>query len=59
MNLLIWIVSIILLKKLKNLNRMQMAALQMTKMINMILFFFNMIPFGPFDGAKVLFGLPS
>ncbi len=59
MNLLIWIVSAILLKKLNNLNRTQMAVLQMTKLINMILFFFNMIPFGPFDGAKVLFGLPS
>ena len=28
-----------------------------TKQINMFLFFFNLIPFGPFDGASVLRGL--
>jgi Zn-dependent protease len=59
MNLLLWIISSILLKKLNNLNRTQMSVLQMTKMINMILFFFNMIPFGPFDGAKVFHGPPA
>ena len=58
MNLLLWFIASVLLKKLNNLNRTQMNVLQMTKMINLILFFFNMIPFGPFDGAKVLNGPP-
>ena len=40
----------------KILTRKQLILLHLTKKINIILFFFNMIPFGPFDGAKVLFG---
>ncbi|MBT3395163.1 hypothetical protein HOA59_00150 [archaeon] len=57
-NLILWITALIILKKMEGLNRTQLAALHMTKMLNMILFFFNMIPFGPFDGAKVLNGPP-
>jgi len=55
-NLILWIVSIIVLKNVVNMSRKQVAFWSLTKTINMILFFFNMIPFGPLDGAKVLFG---
>ncbi len=55
-NLVLWLGSAFILKRAKNLTRAQSSALGLTKYINMILFFFNMIPFGPFDGAKVLFG---
>ena len=55
-NLIIWIVSIIILKKAKNMSKKQIAFWSLTKIINMILFIFNMIPFGPLDGAKVFFG---
>ena len=55
-NLILWIGSMIILDRAKNLTRTQVAVLSLTKTINMILFFFNMIPFGPLDGAKVLFG---
>jgi len=58
-NLVLWIGAFLILKNAKNLNRKQMIALYLTKKINMILFIFNMIPFGPLDGAKILFGLPS
>jgi Zn-dependent protease len=37
--------------------RKHARALHISKMINMWLFIFNMIPFGPLDGAKVLRGL--
>ncbi len=58
-NLVLWLGSWLILKYKPNLNRTTHAALSMTKIINMILFIFNMIPFGPFDGAKVIFGPPS
>jgi Zn-dependent protease len=58
-NLILWIGATIILKKSKNLTRNQTVALGLTKTINMILFFFNMIPFGPFDGAKVFWGPPG
>lgn len=57
-NLILWLTSALVLKLNKNLNRTQFAALRLTKIINMILFIFNMIPFGPLDGAKVLNGPP-
>ena len=58
-NLVLWLGALIVLKNYsKNLSRKWVAILSMTKTLNMILFFFNMIPFGPFDGAKVIFGLP-
>ena len=58
-NLILWFGAFLILKKVKKLNNKQMIVLYLTKRINMILFIFNMIPFGPLDGAKVLFGLPS
>ena len=58
-NLVLWIGSLLILKYNKNLSRKWTAIFSMTKNLNMILFFFNMIPFGPFDGAKVIFGLPG
>ncbi len=58
-NLILWIGAFLILKNARNINRKQMIALYLTKKINMILFIFNMIPFGPLDGAKILFGLPS
>ncbi len=55
-NLVLWITSMIILRTAKHLTRKQTIALGMLKYMNMILFFFNMLPFGPLDGAKVLFG---
>ena len=58
-NLVLWGVSKTMLKKIKNMNITQRSALLMSQKLNVLLFFFNMIPFGPFDGAKVFFGPPS
>ncbi|MAF51169.1 MAG: hypothetical protein CMH64_03690 [Nanoarchaeota archaeon] len=55
-NLLLFLIATILLKKIKNLSERQLIVLHLTKRINLILLAFNMIPFGPLDGAKVLFG---
>jgi len=56
MNLFLWISSYLLLKS-KHFSNNTLIILHATKRINMILFFFNMIPIPPFDGAKVLSGL--
>jgi Zn-dependent protease len=58
-NLVLWGISKTLLKKMKKMNMTQRAALLMSQKVNILLFFFNMIPFGPFDGAKVFFGPPG
>ncbi|MFH1376270.1 MAG: hypothetical protein ABIH25_01410 [Candidatus Woesearchaeota archaeon] len=58
-NALLWLAATIVLKTRHNLNRTQKSGWKMTRMINLILFIFNMIPFGPLDGAKVLFGPPG
>lgn len=55
-NLVLWLGSWTILSKAK-LTRKQAEFFYLTKQINMILFIFNMIPFGPFDGAKVLTGI--
>ena len=55
-NLVLWGVASFVLKKKKDLSQRQFIAISLFKKLNVILFFFNMIPFGPFDGAKVLFG---
>ncbi|MAG52902.1 MAG: hypothetical protein CMH62_02975 [Nanoarchaeota archaeon] len=55
-NLLLFLIATIILKKAKNLSEKQLIILHLTKRINIILLLFNMIPFGPLDGAKVLFG---
>ncbi len=57
-NLVLWFIAILVLR-LKNLSRKQVLFLVLTKRINIILFIFNMIPFGPLDGAKVLNGIIS
>jgi len=58
-NLLLWLIATLLLASKKRFSRKQLIILGYTKKINIILFFFNMIPFGPFDGAKVFNGLFS
>jgi len=55
-NLILWLGALFLLRSKKRWTRTQFAALSLTKTLNMWLFFFNMIPFGPLDGAKVFFG---
>lgn len=55
MNLLLWGLAHYVIKT-KKLNRKRLAIWGLTKKLNMWLFIFNMIPFGPLDGAKVLFG---
>lgn len=51
-NLLLFFVSYLLLKK-KNIKRKYMIPLYLTKMINMWLFIFNMLPIPPLDGFQV------
>lgn len=58
-NLLLWGVSKTWLKTAKKLGPTKKASLLMAQRLNLLLFFFNMIPFGPFDGQKVFFGPPS
>lgn len=55
-NLVLWLVAWYFLKhphKLPKKYYKYMGIIAITKQINMFLFFFNMIPFAPFDGAKV------
>jgi len=52
-NLLLWITATVMVKTMK-LGRKTLMILLLTKRINGILFLFNMIPLGIFDGAKVL-----
>ncbi len=56
MNLMLWIIPGMFLKR-KHFSHKTLLVLYATKKINMILFFFNMIPLPPFDGSKVLSGL--
>jgi len=56
-NLVLWIVPWIILKKKKNLKKNYVITLYLTKQINMILFLFNMIPIPPLDGSKVIYPL--
>ncbi len=56
-NLALWGFAFFMIKTRKH--KMSHGALSfwlMTRNINLILFIFNMIPFGPLDGAKVFFG---
>jgi len=55
-NLLLFLGSWIALKSGK-IDKKYMPILQLTKQINLFLFFFNMIPLGPFDGASVFRGV--
>lgn len=55
-NLLLWLIAVLIIKFNSKLTKKQLIFFHLTKKINIILFIFNMIPFGPLDGAKVLFG---
>lgn len=57
-NLLLWLTATIIVKTVK-VKRQTMLTLYLTKRINGILFLFNMIPIGFFDGGKVLQALLS
>lgn len=56
-NLALWGLASLLLNYATRLTRQQAIILHLTKKINIFLFLFNMIPIGPFDGAKVLQGI--
>ena len=56
-NLLLFLVAMAFLKFKKEMNLKETAFWAFTKKLNLLLFIFNMIPFGPLDGAKVFFGL--
>jgi len=58
-NLILWVGASLMLKK-RRLKKKTFIALHLTKLINMWLFIFNMLPIPPLDGSKVfgyLFGL--
>lgn len=57
-NLLLWVIATIIVKTTKQKGQ-KLTILLLTKRINGILFLFNMIPFGFFDGGKVLQALLS
>jgi len=57
-NLLLWVIATIIAKTTK-LKGQKLMVLLLTKKINGILFLFNMIPLGFFDGGKVLQALLS
>ena len=57
LNLILFIAATIVLKSKIKLSHKWIIVLELTKKINLFLFFFNMIPVGFFDGAKVLSGL--
>lgn len=56
-NFLLWLGSWYILSTKKNMKSRTVLALTLTKQINMILFFFNMLPIPPFDGFQVFFNL--
>lgn len=56
-NLIIFLVALILLKRKKHYSRKTHIFLALTKQINLILFVFNMIPIPPLDGSKVFYNL--
>ena len=53
-NLLLWLSATVIVKYYHRLKNKHMLIIILTKKINGILFLFNMIPFGFFDGANVL-----
>jgi len=56
-NLVIWLVSLIILKTNKKLKKNTYQFLFLVKRINMFLFIFNMLPIPGFDGFGVFSGL--
>jgi len=57
MNLLLFFAALIVLKTHKHLSKKAFTFWQLTKLINIFLFIFNMLPIPGFDGSKVLGGL--
>lgn len=57
MNLLLWVSAWFVVKHIKHLTPFQLKLAVITRQTNMFLFFFNMIPLGFFDGARVLDGI--
>jgi Zn-dependent protease len=56
-NLILWFIAFLIIKTKKDkMSHGTLSFWLMTRNINLILFIFNMLPFGPFDGAKVFFG---
>jgi len=56
-NLLLWTSAILILRFKKRLKKKEFLFWHLTKIINMWLFIFNMIPIPPLDGSKVIGGL--
>ncbi len=56
MNLLIWLVSGVLIRK-RLVSRKYLPAAVLTNRLNFFLFLFNMIPIPPFDGGHFFFSL--
>lgn len=56
-NLILFGISFFVLKHKKRLRRKEFIFWHLTKMINMWLFIFNMLPIPPLDGSKVFAGL--
>jgi Zn-dependent protease len=52
-NLVLFLVALIVLKNKKRMKRKEFVFWHLTKLINMWLFIFNMIPIPPLDGSKV------
>ena len=56
-NLLLFSLAVLVLRFKRKLRRKEFLFWHLTKVINMWLFIFNMIPIPPLDGSKVLMGL--
>ena len=56
-NLLIYVVSIFVIKTKKKMSDKELIGWTISKRLNIFLFIFNLIPIGPLDGAQVLNGL--
>lgn len=56
-NLILFFAALIVLKKNKHLSKKAFAFWHLTKLINIFLFVFNMLPIPGFDGSKVFAGL--
>tara|TARA_Y100000310_G_scaffold336815_2_gene422357 strand:+ start:54 stop:611 length:558 start_codon:yes stop_codon:yes gene_type:complete len=56
-NLLLFGLSILMLKYRKNMSEKETLVWAISKKLNIFLFIFNLIPLGPLDGAKVLTGI--
>jgi len=56
-NLVLFGISFFVLKYKKRLKRKEFAFWHLTKLINMWLFIFNMLPIPPLDGSKVFAGI--